>query len=57
MSCGYVEVRQYRNCCGSSKISVLVYCRESGGCGRYSSHGRWVNENCGGRGYYERGSC
>lgn len=57
MSCGYVENRQYGNSCGSSTISVPVYCRESVGCGGYSGHGRWVNGNCGGRGYYERAGC
>ena len=57
MSCGYVEDRQYGNSCGSSTISVQVYCGETVGCGGYSGHERWVNGNCGGRGYYERAGC
>ena len=57
MSCGFVEVRGYRNDSGSSTISVPVYCGETVGCGGYSGHFRWINGNCGGRGYYERTSC
>ena len=57
MSCGYVEVRQYRNYCGSSTIRIPAYCGETVGCGGYSCHVRWVNGNCGGRGYYERVGC
>lgn len=67
MSCRYVENRRYGNCCGSSTISVPVYCVETVGCGGnayikspscggYSGHNRWINGNCG-QGYYERTSC
>ena len=40
MSCGYVEDRQYRNCCGSSTISNPIYYGETVGCGGYLCHGR-----------------
>ena len=57
MSYRYVEDRGYRNDSESSTISVPVYCGETVGCGGYLGHERWVNGNCCGRGYYERGSC
>ena len=57
MVCGYVEDRKYGNCCGSYTISDPICYGETVGCGGYSGHRRWVNGNCGGRGYYERGGC